>query len=126
MVRVLAFGTFDRFHPGHDFFLRAAKAKGDVWVVVARDRTVERVKGKRPVQNEEERKQAVEHAFPDMHVLLGDSHDYLAPLRSVQPDLIVLGYDQTLPPGLTEADVPCAMERLPAHEPTKYKSSLLS
>jgi len=125
MARVLIFGTFDRLHPGHEFFLRAAQKRGEVWVAVARDSTVERIKGKRPVQQEEARKCAVEHAFPDVHVLLGDTHDYLAPFRAVQPDLVLLGYDQALPPGIFEEDIPCAMERLPSHKPTKYKSSLL-
>ncbi len=125
MVRILAFGTFDRFHPGHEFFLRSAQERGEVWVVIARDVTVQRVKHRRPTQKEEERKRAVEQAFPNMHVLLGDSRDYLASLHSIQPDLIVLGYDQMLPPGLTEEDIPCEIERLPPYEPTKYKSSLM-
>lgn len=124
-MRVLVFGTFDRLHPGHRFVFDEAKKRGELWVVVGRDSTVERIKGKRARDSEEERKKAVEDAYPDARVLLGDPEDFLAPVRSVKPDLILLGYDQKLPPGVSEDDLPCAVERLPAFEPDRYKSSLL-
>lgn len=42
---VMAFGTFDVFHPGHEYYLTQAKKYGDILiVVVARDKTVEKVK----------------------------------------------------------------------------------
>jgi len=47
LVKVLAFGTFDILHPGHEFYLKEAKKHGDILdVVVARDSTVEKIKGK--------------------------------------------------------------------------------
>ncbi len=125
-MKVLLFGTFDLLHPGHLFVLNEGKKRGDLHVVVARDATVERIKKRLPVHSQEERKAAIEKAFPDANVMLGsDDGDYLKPVRVVAPDLILLGYDQRFPPGITEEDLPCPVERLPAFEPEKYKSSLL-
>lgn len=123
-MRVLVFGTFDDLHHGHRFVLEEALKRGETHVVVARDRNVEKIKGRLPKQNEEERKRTIKEAFPDVHPVLGDDSDFLAPVRDVKPDLIVLGYDQSLPPGIHEKDLPCRVKRLPAFKPEEYKSSL--
>lgn len=104
--------------------LREAEKKGELTVVIARDRTVRRVKGKSPVQDERERCAIVQRYVPTARVMLGDENDYLAPIRTVRPELIVLGYDQGLPPGVRAEDLPCPVERLSAFEPQRYKSSL--
>ena len=123
-MRVLVCGTFDRLHPGHLFFLREALRRGELFVIVARDLTVQRVKGLLPQETEDVRLTKLRKALPHLHPLLGDPEDFLAPVLSIQPDLILLGYDQHLPPGIREADLPCPLERLPAFHPEKYKSSL--
>ena len=122
-MKVLIFGTFDHFHPGHIFVLTEAMKRGDVIVIVARDVNVERIKGRLPSESETGRAQTIKKLFPAVTVLLGDPKDFLAPVRSVQPDLILLGYDQQLPPGVTEADFPCPVERLAAYKPEQFKSS---
>ncbi|HLC76171.1 MAG TPA: adenylyltransferase/cytidyltransferase family protein [Candidatus Peribacterales bacterium] len=124
MPRLLVFGTFDHLHPGHKFLIAEALKRGNLSIVIARDTHVKEIKGRLPDQNETVRLKAVQEAFPDAHSLLGDPHDYLAPIREVKPDLILLGYDQTLPPGIEVTDFPCPIERLPAFEPEKWKSSL--
>ena len=68
--------------------------------------------------------QAIQNKFPNAKVILGDSGDYLTPVRAVAPDLILLGYDQKPPPGVKEDDLLCDVERLPALEPERFKSSL--
>ncbi len=123
--RVLTFGTFDGFHPGHRFYLEQAERLGELWVVIARDSTVLQVKACAPLRSETERKEAIEREFPTAHVLLGDPEDFLAPIRDVQPDLIALGYDQKLPPGVRAEDIPCSIVRLEGYETGRYKSSLL-
>ncbi len=123
-MKVLVFGTFDQLHPGHLFLLEEARNRGELSVVVARDSNVMKMKGKEAVQSESERKRAIEEAFPDANVILGDPKDFLVPVRAVNPDLIILGYDQKLPPGVSEGDLSCSVERLGAFEPEKYKSSL--
>lgn len=125
-MKVMIFGTFDKFHPGHEYVLQKAFERGQVTVIVARDANVERIKGKKPTYDERVRSAAIRTAFPAATVRLGDeSGDFLAPVRKFAPDLILLGYDQRLPPGISATDLPCPVERLAAFEPQKYKSSLL-
>lgn len=129
MPRILLFGTFDDLHPGHKFVLEEAKKRagndGEVHVIVARDASVERIKGRLPLQNEDERRQTIAAAFPSVRVHLGNNKgNFLEPVERVQPDLILLGYDQNLPPGITEDRLPCPVERLPSFHPDIHKSSL--
>lgn len=123
-MRVLLFGTFDRLHPGHEFVLNEGSKRGELSVVVARDATVEKIKGRKADQSEQARLSAIREKFPKARVVLGDDEDYLKPVSAIAPDLILLGYDQTLPPGVQLKDLPCPVERLPAFEPEKYKTSL--
>ncbi len=124
-MRVLVFGTFDHFHLGHRFLLTEASKRGDLFVVIARDSTVRTIKHIDATWPEDQRRDAVQEAFPSAHVMLGDKENFKAPLEHVKPDLILLGYDQKLPPGVSEKDFLCPVERLPAFEPEKYKSSIL-
>ena len=123
-MRVLLFGTFDHLHPGHRYVLERGLERGETWVVVARDTNVLRIKGHTPAQAEEERRRIIEETYPTIHAVLGDPEDFLAPVRTIKPDLILLGYDQKLPPGVEEKDLLCPATRLPAFEPGRYKSSL--
>lgn len=121
---VLAFGTYDLLHPGHEWFLGQAAALGDrLVVVVARDGNVERIKGRRPVHSEEERQAAVAALPMVAEARLGyvDFAKRLQVLADVQPDVIALGYDQqaTLPVGQWQ------VVRLGVFQPDRYKSSLL-
>jgi len=124
MPRVLIFGTFDHLHLGHKFVLSEAQKRGELHVVIARDINVEKIKGRPSDKDESERLEAVQKVCPDCHPILGDEEDFLVPVREIQPDLILLGYDQKLPPGVSEDDLPCKVERLEAFEPEKWKSSL--
>jgi FAD synthetase len=123
-MKILVFGTFDTLHAGHRFVLDQSSKRGDLYVIVARDTTVEKIKMHVPRESEEKRKKVIEAVYPEATVILGDSEEYLVPVRSVQPDLILLGYDQKLPPGVEEKDLPCAVERLEAFYPERYKSSI--
>ncbi len=121
--KILLFGTFDHLHPGHVFVFQEAMKRGSVTVVVARDANVQKIKGHLPEQSETERMRAIQNFFPNITPVLGDPDDFLEPVRSVHPDLILLGYDQKLPPGVTEKDLPCPVERLGSHQPEEFKSS---
>jgi cytidyltransferase-like protein len=125
--RVLCCGTFDHLHPGHESFLRQAAALGDeLHVVVARDRNVQRIKGRLPDRKEAERLRQVQALGLVAVVRLGcPGADFLQVIRDIQPDVIALGYDQSPPPGLAKAFPHCRIETLQAHHPERYKSSLL-
>ncbi|MBT3293424.1 adenylyltransferase/cytidyltransferase family protein [Candidatus Peregrinibacteria bacterium] len=123
MKRVLLFGTFDKLHLGHRFVIDQAIKRGEVFIVVGRDKTVLKIKDKTAAHSELERKKAIETAYPEVSVLLGDEEKYETPLKTVNPDLILLGYDQMLPPGIQMEDISCSVERLESYFPDKYKTS---
>lgn len=123
-MKVLTFGTFDKLHPGHLALLNEANAKGDLFIVVARDQNIEQIKGRKPDQTEEDRIAAIKEALPDTTVLLGDAENYLQPVEDLQPDLIVMGYDQNLPPGVSEEDISCKVVRAAPFKPEEHKSSI--
>jgi FAD synthetase len=126
--RVLCCGTFDYLHPGHLSFLKQAGALGsELYVVVARDENVRRIKGRYPDQGEEERKAKLEGLAQINNVRLGypgGPQNFLKVVADIQPQIIALGYDQGAPPGLKEAFPECEVVVLEPHFPEKYKSSL--
>ncbi|MBI2410587.1 MAG: adenylyltransferase/cytidyltransferase family protein [Candidatus Kerfeldbacteria bacterium] len=121
---VLAFGTYDVFHPGHEYFLREAKKHGTrLVVVVARDNNVERIKGKRPHDTEATRLANVATYFAVDEARLGYEKwgEHLQVLEDIAPDVICLGYDQRaqLPEGGWQ------VVRVDAYMPERYKSSFI-
>ncbi|HUB92863.1 MAG TPA: adenylyltransferase/cytidyltransferase family protein [Candidatus Saccharimonadales bacterium] len=98
---VMAFGSFDILHPGHILYLQKAKRLGDrLIVVVARDRSIEMFKKKRPVFSERERAAMVGSlAVVDRAVLgnnLSGPEGRLKIIRKYRPDVIAFGYDQRI------------------------------
>ena len=92
---VLTGGVFDIIHPGHLYTLEKAKALGDALVVVvARDSTAERLKGSRPLHDEELRLNVVSSLKPVDAAILGSERDIFETVERVKPDVIALGYDQ--------------------------------
>lgn len=92
--KVLVAGVFDLVHPGHLHFLQRAKELGEVYVVVARDSTVERIKGRRPVVPEGQRLRVVSQLKPVDHAVLGEEGDLLKVVERIRPDVILLGPNQ--------------------------------
>lgn len=98
MTRVLVFGTFDGIHPGHESFLEQAKAMGDELVVgVARDEHVMRLKSKAPKRKQQQRLESV-RKFPGVYEsrLCDSDLGSFDIIKSVNPDIIVLGHDQDM------------------------------
>ncbi len=132
MKKVLVFGTFDGLHPGHINFFEQAKKLGDeLIVVVARDATVEKIKGRRPRKNENARLSDVGNAGIAGEVLLGNLGDPYAIIKRIEPDIIALGYDQNsftagLPGFIKKDNLNIEIVRLSAFEPEIYKSSFFS
>jgi FAD synthetase len=97
---VLASGVFDLLHIGHVRFLEEAKKAGgpdaELIVVVARDSTVIRRKGTRPVVPESQRCELVASLrVVDKAVLGYEYFDLKKVLCRIRPDVIALGYDST-------------------------------
>ncbi|WP_457612857.1 adenylyltransferase/cytidyltransferase family protein [Methanocaldococcus sp.] len=93
--RVITAGTFDILHPGHYEILKFAKSLGDeLIVIIARDKTVERLKGRKPIIPENQRREMVEALKPVDKAILGSLNNKLEPILKLKPDIIVLGPDQ--------------------------------
>jgi len=92
---VLAGGVFDIIHPGHIYTLKAAKALGDVLVVVvATDATAKKMKKREPLHTQEQRRELVYSlSMVDMCVI-GQQDDIFKTVEKVHPEIIALGYDQ--------------------------------
>ncbi len=96
---VLATGVFDLLHLGHLRFLEESKKKGGprsrLVVVIARDNTVFRRKGKGPVIPEGQRRELVAALRVVDRAILGrEEIDLLGILKEVKPDIVCVGYDQ--------------------------------
>jgi FAD synthetase len=95
---VLASGVFDLLHLGHVRFLEEAKKIGGpdakLIVIVARDQTVEKKKGRKPIVSENQRCALVGSLRVVDEAVLGyDSLDMGKTLEKIKPDIIALGYD---------------------------------
>jgi len=96
---VLASGTFDLLHFGHVKYLEEAKKTGgenaELVVIVARDSTVEKRKGKKPVMPEDQRRSLVESLKVVDEALLGyEKFDIGEVVEKIRPDIIAVGHDQ--------------------------------
>jgi len=97
--RVLASGAFELLHPGHVRFLAEAKRVGGggsrLIVVVARDETIRRRKGREPILGEEARKEMVSMLKPVDETILGHvPFSFEKVMEEVKPNMVVFGYDQ--------------------------------
>jgi cytidyltransferase-like protein len=93
---VLVGGVFDLIHPGHIHTLKAAKAEGDVLVVVvAKQSTAQKIKKYRKIYHDEKlRKDLVTSLnFVDL-ALIGKEGTLYDTVEYVKPNVIALGYDQ--------------------------------
>jgi len=105
-MRVLATGVFDLLHPGHVKYLEEAKKTGgknaELVVVVARDNTVKKAKGRAPVMPQDQRRFLVESLKVVDLAILGYEEQEIGTiletgvkyLLSLKPDIIAVGHDQ--------------------------------
>ncbi|MFH1631555.1 MAG: adenylyltransferase/cytidyltransferase family protein [bacterium] len=132
MINVLAFGVFDGLHPGHESFLKQASELGDRLIVsLAPDKVVADLKGREVNNKFVQRKSALEALDYIDSVVEGDyEQDTYSSIMKFQPDVIALGYDQaelekSIRAWLPENNLQIQIVKLKAHEPKKFKSSLM-
>ncbi len=90
---------FDLLHLGHVKFLEDAKKAGGqnakLIVIVARDSTVEEMKGRKPIMPENQRRALVESLKVVDEAVLGMQELAVGGIiERIKPDIIALGYDQ--------------------------------
>ncbi|WP_224332138.1 FAD synthase [Haloprofundus halobius] len=129
MTTVIAQGTFDLLHPGHIHYLTEAASMGDeLHVIVARRDNV--THKEKPILSDRQRRDLVAALAVVDEAHLGHREDIFVPIEEIQPDLIVLGYDQhhdeaAIESALADRGIDCAVERASAREP-QYPDELLS
>jgi len=128
----MVFGTFDIFHKGHTDFLKQAKKYGDyLIVIVARDKTVKKVKGEATCNKEKNRTKTIQKSGLADKIILGGLGDKYAVIKKYKPEVICLGYDQQFFIDNLKAELnkigleKTKIIRLKAYQPQIYKSSKL-
>lgn len=130
-VRVMAFGTFDILHPGHLHYLNSAKKLGDELIVgVARDSTVEKLKGILPINDERTRLQMVAALKCVDKAVMGNKGVIYNILEEIKPDVIALGYDQHVDTNKLKRELALRhlhskVVRLKSFKEKTFKSSLI-
>ncbi|GAB3423849.1 adenylyltransferase/cytidyltransferase family protein [Haloparvum alkalitolerans] len=129
MTRVLAQGTFDILHPGHVHYLSDAAARGDeLYVIVARGANVTHKEP--PVLPDRQRRDMVAALEVVDEARLGHESDIFVPVAEIDPDVIVLGYDQhhdedAIAAALDDRGIDCEVARASPRDPA-YEGELLS
>lgn len=127
----MAFGTFDFFHAGHENYLKQAKELGDILiVVVARDETVKKVKGRDPTHGEKLRLRDTANCKYVDKAVLGNPDDKYKVIKKYKPNILALGYDQfvftyNLKKFFIKEKLDIEIVRMEAFKPDAFKSSLL-
>lgn len=133
-TKIMLFGTFDGLHKGHlNLFKQARNLSEESFLIVsvARDKNVERIKGKPPLFNEEKRYREIKKVKIVDKVLLANIRNYFSHILKEKPDIIALGYDQKAYVGELKRDIkknkmPVKLIRLKPFKEKIYKSHLLN
>ena len=96
---VLASGVFDLLHFAHVKYLEEAKKTGgpnaELVVIIARDSTVEKRRGEKPIIPENQRVALVDSLkIVDKAILGYEDFNVEKVMEKVKPDVIALGYDR--------------------------------
>ncbi len=132
MKSVMCAGTFDMIHPGHLYFLSESRKYGDkLIVVIARDETSEKFKGRKPMHNERTRLEAVRMLEVVDEAVLGKKGSIFEIIEEIRPSVICLGYDQKvqkqeLEDELKKRNLKADVVRIAGYMPNVYKSSKMN
>ena len=98
--QVFVSGVFDLLHSGHIAFLKEAATYGDLYVALGSDRTVYGLRGRPPINNEEERLFMVRAISYVKRAFISQGTgvlDFRQELRDLHPDLFIVTEDANLP-----------------------------
>ncbi|MFM9028494.1 MAG: adenylyltransferase/cytidyltransferase family protein [Bacteroidota bacterium] len=98
--KVVVSGCFDLLHSGHVAFLQEAASFGDLFVCIGSDRTVSQLKGRPPINSEQERRYMVEalRCVKSCRINTGSGLlDFMEELREIRPDVFVVNEDGHTP-----------------------------
>ncbi|MCO6498323.1 MAG: adenylyltransferase/cytidyltransferase family protein [Chitinophagaceae bacterium] len=94
--KVFVSGCFDLLHSGHVAFLNEAASFGELYVCIGSDRTVNDLKGRYPVTNQDERKYMIDalRCVHECRISTGSGLlDFVDELEEIRPDIFVVNED---------------------------------
>jgi len=131
--KIMVFGTFDGLHKGHlNFFQQARKLAQRSFLIVsiARDKNVNKIKGKYAYLNEKNRLALVKKCKLVDKVVLSGLKDHIPHIVNERPNILALGYDQkvyvkNLREDLKNKGILVKIKRLKPYKEKIYKNHLL-
>jgi cytidyltransferase-like protein len=98
--KVFVSGCFDLLHSGHVAFLQEAASYGDLYVALGSDSTVYELKGRLPVNNQDERLYMMQSLSCVKMAFVSSGSgmlDFVDELEEIQPDIFVVNKDGNIP-----------------------------
>jgi cytidyltransferase-like protein len=100
MPKVFVSGCYDLLHSGHIAFFKEAAQYGDLYVALGSDRTVTNLKGRPPINSEEERLFMVQSVSFVKNAFISQGSgmlDFLDELKEIHPDILIVNEDGNIP-----------------------------
>jgi len=98
--KIFVSGCFDMLHSGHVCFLEQAAGYGDVYVGIGSDKTIKELKGRYPVNTQQERQymlSALRHVKSAFVSRGSGIMDFVEDLKQIRPDVFVVNSDGNTP-----------------------------
>jgi cytidyltransferase-like protein len=98
--KIFVSGCFDLLHSGHVAFLEEAATYGDVYVAIGSDKTVYELKGRAPVNSEQERQYMLQSLACVKKAVVSPGTgmmDFKEAFLEIQPDVFIVNEDGNLP-----------------------------
>ncbi len=98
--KVFVSGCFDMLHSGHVCFLKTAADHGELHLGIGADKTVKELKGRFPVNTQDERKYMLQalKCVKAVHINRGSGLlDFLQEVKQIKPDIFVVNEDGNSP-----------------------------
>ncbi len=98
--KVFVSGCYDMLHSGHIAFFQEASTYGDLYVAVGSDKTVFDLKGRAPVNREDERLYMIKsvRGVKDAFIAQGSGMlDFLSEFKALKPDIFIVNEDGSTP-----------------------------
>lgn len=100
MKKIFVTGCFDMLHSGHVAFLQETAEYGDLYVGLGSDNTVYELKGRHPVNSQQERQYMISalRCVKSCVVNSGSGYlDFLQELKQIKPDMFIVNGDGNSP-----------------------------
>ncbi|WP_187261224.1 adenylyltransferase/cytidyltransferase family protein [Pontibacter beigongshangensis] len=98
--KVMVTGCFDLLHSGHVAFLKEAARFGDLHVCIGNDENVHQLKGRYPVNSQDERRYMIEALGCTTHCHVNKGYgiiDFMKELEEIQPHIFIVNEDGATP-----------------------------